>query len=118
MTTFLSKEVQLGLDKARLAALKRASRLRVMQGDATYPVLRMWKTGFTVEAETAPYLRGHVDLYDGAVHLFTCLIVASDQADGEMSYEFKRATAVSDAAALDFEKSVDAPVALLARATP
>ena len=104
MTTFLPKEVQAGLDSARLNSLKKASRLRV---------LRMWKTGFSVDASTAPYLRGYVDLYDGAVHLFQCLIVASDEEAGEMNYEFKRATAVADKPALDFEKSPDAPVALL-----
>ena len=113
MTTFLPKEVQAGLDSARLSSLKKASRLRVNIDGVTHPVLRMWKTGFSVDASTAPYLRGYVDLYDGAIHLFQCLIVASDEEAGEMNYEFKRATAVADKPALDFEKSPDAPVALL-----
>lgn len=113
MTTFLPKEVQAGLDSARLASLKKASRLRVNIDGVTYPVLSMWKTGFSVDASSAPYLRGYVDLYDGAIHLFQCLIVATDEEAGEMIYEFKRATAVADKPALDFEKAPDAPVALL-----
>ncbi|MFD2738160.1 hypothetical protein ACFSUD_01110 [Sulfitobacter aestuarii] len=113
MEAILSKEVQAGLDAARLSALRKASRLRIEVDGKQHKVLRMWKTGFALEAETAPYLRGLVDLYDGANHLFQCLIVASDEEAGEMHYEFKRATAVADAAALDFERPDNAPVALI-----
>lgn len=113
MTTFVPKEVQAGLDSARLAALKSASRLRLNVDGKTYPVLRMWKTGFSVHCGSTPRLRGFVDLYDGSIHLFQCLIVASQDDTGEMCYEFKRLTAVSSTAALDFERDVNAPVALL-----
>ena len=77
MTTFVPKEVQAGLDRARLVRLKKASRLRISVDDEIYKVLRMWKTGFSIDAETAPQLRGLVDLYDGAIHLFQCLIIAN-----------------------------------------
>ena len=113
MSTFVPKEVQAGLDSARLLSLKKASRLRLSADGVTYPVLRMWKTGFSMQADTAPYLRGYVDLYDGAIHLFQCLIVASDEEAGEMRYEFKRLTAVAEKPALDFVRAEDAPVALL-----
>ncbi len=113
MSTFVPKEVQAGLDQARRDAIRKASRLRVMTDGTPHPVMRMWKTGFAMEAETAPVLRGFVDLYDGAVHLFQCLVVASEEEAGEMRFEFKRLTAVSDRAALDFEKAADAPVALI-----
>ncbi len=111
--SFLPKEVQAGLDKARTESLRKASRLRVSVGDVTYPVLRMWKTGFAIALEDAPNLRGFVDLFDGSVHLFQCLIVASQEEELEMQYEFKRATAISQGPALDFEKPADAPVALI-----
>jgi len=115
MTTFLPKDVQAGLDRARLDAMKSKSRLRITVGNVDHPVLRMWKSGFAMEADTAPFLRGYVDLYDGSIHLFQCLIVASEEDAGEMRYEFKRLTAVADKAALDFEVSEDAPVALIER---
>lgn len=119
MSTFLPREVQAGLDKARIEAQRTSSRLRLQVGERTYPVLRMWKTGFAVEPGTVPVLRGYVDLYDGAAHLFQCLIVASDDQDaGEMRYEFKRLTAVTDRAALDFERAADAPVGLLESQAP
>ncbi len=116
MDYILPKEVQAGLDKARTERLRRSSRLRLLVGDRIYPVLRLWKTGFAIDAEDAPHLRGLVDLFDGTVHLFQCLIVASDEENGEMQYEFKRATAIADAPALDFEKPSDAPAGLIGRA--
>jgi hypothetical protein len=116
MTTFVPKEVQAGLDRARLARMKKASRLRISFDDKTYKVLRMWKTGFSIDAETAPQLRGLVDLYDGAIHLFQCLIIANERDEDEMLFEFKRLTAVSEQPAIDFVRDSDAPIALLGRA--
>jgi hypothetical protein len=113
MEVFLSKEIQAGLDAARRASLRKASRLRIDLNGRLLPVLRLWETGFAIAQEDAPNLRGLVDLYDGAEHLFQCLIVASEERHGEMHYEFKRATAVSDQAALDFEKRAHAPVGLI-----
>jgi len=113
MTTFLPKEVQDGLDAARMASLKKASRLRLFADGAPYPVLRLWDTGFSLEAENAPHLRGLVDIYDGAVHLYQCLIVASEEENGELIFEFKRNTAAADNAPLDFYRDPGSPVALL-----
>lgn len=113
MESMFSKEVQEGLEAARLTSLLRKSRLRIKVDGVTYPVLRMWKSGFAVEAAHAPHLRGLVDLYDGAKHLFVCLIVACEEEAGEMIYEFKRATAVASAAALDFERAENAPAGLI-----
>lgn len=113
MTTFVPKEVQAGLDRARTARLKKASRLRLSVDGETHKVLKMWKTGFSIDAEAAPNLRGLVDLYDGAIHLFQCLIVASEEELGEMRYEFKRLTAVTDAPAQDFVRNSSEPIALI-----
>lgn len=115
MTTFLPKDVQDGLEAARLAGLKKTSRLRVLAGDTFYPVLRKWRGGFTVEAATTPYLRGLVDLYEGDRHLCQCLIVASGADGGEVTYEFKRSTAAADRAPLDFYRDPEAPIALLGK---
>jgi len=113
MEDVFSKEVQAGLRAAHLAGLRNSSRLRLVVDGIVYPVLRQWKTGFSVEAKHAPHLRGLVDLYDGATHLFQCLIVATEPVDDEMHYEFKRATAVATTAPVDFERPVNAPAALL-----
>ena len=68
MSYFLPKEVQEGLEMARMADLKKKSRLRVQVGDEIYPVLRLWHDGFALDAEHAPHLRGLVDLLDGTRH--------------------------------------------------
>ena len=113
MSEYLPKEVREGLVLARKRALRKKSRLRVHVGDAVFPVLRFWETGFSLDIEDAPHLRGLVDLYDGSRHLYQCLIVASEQAHGEMNYDFKRSTAAVDKAPLDFVRDDDAPIALL-----
>lgn len=113
MSTYVSKEISAELDAARIAGLKKTSRLRVEIGDNTYKILRLWRDGFTVEAETTPQLRGLVDIYDGANHLYQCLIIADQDEAGEMRYEFKRSTASADRAPLDFYRAPDAPIALL-----
>lgn len=113
METVFSKEIQAGLDAARVASMRKASRLRIDLDGEVFPVLRISKTGFSIAIGDAPKLRGLVDLYDGANHLLQCLIVAQEEDGGEMVYEFKRATAVMDRAPVDFERRLDAPVALI-----
>lgn len=113
MSEFLPKEVREGLEMARKRDLRKRSRLRVHVGDDVFPVLRFWEGGFALDAETAPKLRGLLDLYDGGRHLYQCLIIASDEEQGEMVYEFKRNTAAVDKAPLDFYRDENAPIALL-----
>ncbi len=113
MSTFLSREVQQGLEEARKRERKRSNRLRIRVDEQVWPILRLWDDGFVLEAEEAPHLRGLVDLYDGARHLSQCLIIASAEDGGEMHYEFKRTTAAHDKAPLDFARDEDAPVALI-----
>ena len=113
MEAVLSKEIQAGLDAARRKSMRKATRLRIDVDGELFPILRMWKTGFSIDIQNAPHLRGLVELYDGSKHLFQCLIVASEEHDGEMHYEFKRATPVAERAALDFVKGANAPVGLI-----
>ena len=112
MEAVFTKEIQAGLDKARLDAMKKSSRLRVSVDGRAWPVLRMWKTGFALEANVC-VLRGLVDIYDGSRHLFQCLIITSADDAGERRYEFKRATAISEQPAADFEIDAAAPVGLI-----
>ncbi len=113
MSEYLPKEVREGLERARKAALRKKSRLRVHAGESVFPVLELHDAGFEVLREDAPHLRGLVDLYDGARHLYQCLIVASEEAGERMKYDFKRATEVRAKAPLDFVRDENAPVALL-----
>ena len=42
MSTFLSRDVQQGLDRARADELKRKSRFRVQFDGEIYPILKLW----------------------------------------------------------------------------
>lgn len=112
MFSFLPKEVREGLERARRADLVRRSRLKIMADDRVYPVIRITDEGFSLP-EDAPHLRGFVDLYDGARHVAQCLVVASEEREGEMRYEYKRKTAAADRPARDFAGEDRAPVGLL-----
>ena len=95
---FLPKEVREGLELARKRALRKSARLRVTVGDISFPVLDYRESGFALDIDDAPKLRGLVDIFDGARHLSQCLIVASEEDGDVMRYEFKRATAATDRA--------------------
>lgn len=112
---FLPKDVQDGLDAARMRSLSRKSRLRVELGGQVFPILKFWKDGFALEGRLTTHLRGLVDVFDGARHEFQCLIVAS-RAEGDMLIcDFKRATRVAGGPALDYLRDETAPVGYLPR---
>jgi hypothetical protein len=115
MSEFLPEAVRKGLEDARVAMLRRSSRLCIHDGDKVYRVLRLWDGGFSLIAGEAPNLRGFVDLYDGPRHLYQCLVISGRQDDGEQVFEFKWNTAVADRPAADFVRADDAPVALIPR---
>lgn len=116
MLEFLPKEIRDGLEAARKRDLRRRSRLRVQVGHAVFPILRFWDEGFALDAALTPNLRGLVDVYDGANHIFQCLIVASAAENGELVCEFKRSTAVLDRPALDYWRDENLPVGYLPKA--
>lgn len=113
MTTFVPMDVQAAMDAARVNKLKQSSKLRIETTDGYFRVLRLWNSGFSVASEDAPHLRGFVDVYEGSLHLFQCLIIASEEEGGEMQYEFKRMTAVCATPPLDFVAETEAPAALI-----
>ena len=113
MTTFLSKELHADLTRSQKDKKLKKSRLRVEFDGALVTVLKLWDNGFSMDVEHAPQLRGLVDIFDGSRHLSQCLIIASIVESGEIHFEFKRSTAVTDTPALDFVLPKDKPVALL-----
>lgn len=116
MLEFLPNEVREGLEAARRRDFSRKSRLRIQVGEAVFPITRFWADGFALDASLTPHLRGLVDVYDGSRHIFQCLIIASAEENGDLVCEFKRATAVSDRAPLDYWRDENAPVAFLPKA--
>lgn len=111
----LPKDLVETVRAALLSEKRKRSRLRIHTGTDIWPVLRRWHGGFSLDATQVSHLRGLVDLYDGARHLSTCLIVASEIEGNELICSVKRETAVADRAALDFARDENAPAALLPR---
>lgn len=109
----LPDDVRAGLELARRQDYRRKNRLRVHVGEDILPVLRLWGSGFSLDAGDAPHIRGFVDIFDGGRHLYQCLVICSSIEGGERVYEFKRQTAVVDEPPVDFVRPDDAPVALL-----
>ena len=113
------------LPEAVLAGIARArdrdrratgGRLRVQAGDDWHPILSYDAEGFEVPLDAALTLRGLVEIHDGARHLHSALIVATEPVAGAMRYVFKRSTAARDAAPLDYAREGDAPAGLIAPA--
>ncbi len=115
MLEYLPQDIRDGLETARKGEARRKSRLRLQVGEAVFPILRFWHDGFALDADLTPHLRGLVDVYDGSRHIFQCLIMASSLENGELVCEFKRSTAVTDTAPLDFWRDENAPVGFLPR---
>ncbi len=113
MTTYLSESILDGLKAARQKQTRKGSKIRVEIGDAYVPVIEMTEGGFTIAQDSAPQLRGHVDLFEGPRHLFRCLIVASESFGGVTRYEFKHSTPADQSVALDYVAERPAPHALI-----
>ncbi len=113
MTTYLTPEVQAGLDEARRLARRKSSRLRVCAGGVFFPVLKTWENGFALDLSEAGHLRGRVDLYEGPNMVSQCLIVAAEGEGDVMRFEYKRMTEARGEQPVDFERAANAPVALI-----
>ncbi len=102
MNDILPEAVRMGLEKARKAALHRGGRLCVHDGDDVYRIFKFWDGGFSISADAGDKLRGRVEIYDGAKHLYQCLIVGSEIEGDARVFEFKWLHPVADKAPADY----------------
>lgn len=115
MNDFLPKEVLEGLKKARSASFKRNNRLCVHDGDDVYRIRRFWDSGLSLDIEHGDKLRGRVEIYDGARHVYQCLIISSRQEGEEYIFDFKWLHPVTPTPAVDFVRPDAAPAGLLTK---
>ena len=113
---FLPKELVQAMREAQAKVVKRRSRLRVVSGEDSWPVLRKIAGGVVLDAAEVTHLRGNVALYEGSRHLSNLLIVASEIENGELICRAKRETSVTEKPPLDFVRAPDAPMGYLPRA--
>mgnify|MGYP007005195565 CR=1 FL=1 len=93
---------------------RRKGRLCVHDGDDVYRIQRFWEGGFSLDAGVADKLRGRVEIFDGARHLYQCLIVGSVPDGDEQVFEFKWLHPVPYAAPVDFVRPDVIPVGFIA----
>lgn len=116
MSEFLPREIRDEMERAQKARKRKRTYMKVRAGDQEFTILRYWESGFAVDAEDAPNLRGLVDLFDRGKHLCQALILTSSEADGERVFEVKTANmADKTAPPVDFVRETPDPVALLPR---
>ena len=66
----------------------------VRWAEGELPVVELTPTGFVVEAEAPPHLRGFTDIFQGDERVLHGLVVCSWARDGLVGYEFKRGGSV------------------------
>lgn len=110
----LPDDIRKGLEGARHRAQRRGKRLCVHMGERVYPIMDLTDTGFSVDPARVPPLRGFVDIHDGPRHLSRALIIAADEGDDVVVYEFKRETLIPDTPIRDFVEERATPTGLLA----
>lgn len=116
MSEYLPKEIRDQLAAAqRHTERKRATR-SVHADDQAFAIIDMSDHGFALVADDAPRLRGLIDIYEGARHLYQALIVTARQDGDLMRYDFKRNTATAQTAPVDFVQDDVRPAGLLSNA--
>lgn len=113
MNDFLPDAVRAGLEQARKAGFRRSTRLCVHDGEKVFAIRRIWDGGFALDADVASKLRGRVEIYDGARHLYQCLIVGSVEEAGERVFDFKWLHPVTQTAPVDYEQPNFVPAGLI-----
>lgn len=113
MSEFLPINVREELARALAARRRKRSAHCVHVGDEVVAIFDLSETGFAVEAQARPRLRGLIDIHEGPRHLCRALIVASERDGDVIRYVFKRNTAAQTVPPVDFELPRPRPAGLL-----
>lgn len=113
MNDFLPEAVRAGLEQARKNAVRKSTRLCVHDGDEVYAIRKIWDGGFALDATVADKVRGRVEIYDGARHLYQCLIIGSFEEGAARVFDFKWLHPVTEIAPVDYEQPNFVPAGLI-----
>ncbi|SEW38411.1 hypothetical protein SAMN04488515_2465 [Cognatiyoonia koreensis] len=116
MSSFLPEEVRKGLEAARKASLRRNDRLCIHDGEDVYRIRRFWADGLSIDIKHGDKLRGRVEIYDGARHVYQCLIENGRTEDDECVFDFKWLHPVAEQPAADFVRPDALPAGLIGKA--
>jgi hypothetical protein len=116
MIDHLPEDVRKGLENARKASLKRSDRLCIHDGEKVYRINRFWAKGMSIDGQYGDKLRGRVEIYDGARHVYQCLIENGRTENGACVFDFKWLHPVADQPAADFVRPTAVPAGLIEKA--
>lgn len=90
MDAILPGNVATALEAQRQRDLRHSSSFRVVAGGRSHPVVHLGKSGFVIEADGRPPLRGYADIIRGEERILRGLVVCTWARNGHVGYEFKR----------------------------
>ncbi len=80
----------------------KARAMRLESGNRRFPILSLGPDGCLIEAPDGARLRGFADIFDGEIHVATCLIVLAAPEGPFLRCTFKRRTVPRTAPPADF----------------
>jgi hypothetical protein len=89
MESVIPGDVLSALEVGRCNVRKMRTRHLVVAGDREHRIMRLTDTGFVIEADGLPHLRGYVDIMRGEERIARRLAVVDWARDGMVAYEFK-----------------------------
>lgn len=90
MDAILPGNIAAALEVERQRQIRHTSAYRVIAGGRDHAVVHLSKSGFVIEADGRPPLRGYADIMRGEERILRGLVVCTWARDGRVGYEFKR----------------------------
>ena len=90
MDHHIPDEMSGALEEERRRQARKRSRFRVRLDELELPVLELTQSGFVIESEERPMLRGYMDIFHGDERILHGLAICTWAKDGLVGYEFKR----------------------------
>lgn len=89
MDALIPADIVGAMDVARRNSERTRARYRVIAGEREHPVMELTDTGFVIEADGRPPLRGYADVFLGERRVLRSLVVCDWARDGLVGYDFK-----------------------------
>ena len=89
MESILPGEVLSALEVARRNIRRMRTRHLVVAGEREHRIMDLTETGFVIEADGLPHLRGYIEIMLGEERIARRLVVFAWARDGLVGYEFK-----------------------------
>lgn len=90
MEAILPGSVATALEAQRQRDLRHSAAFRVVADGRSHPVVHLGKSGFVIEADGRPPLRGFADIMRGDERIMRGLVLCTWARNGHVGYEFKR----------------------------